>query len=325
MTVLLEASSLTKHFHSGASLFRRGHIVHALSNVSFTLERGQTLAIVGESGCGKSTLARCLAGLTPPTGGRFKLQGDDAHAMLNSEPFRFHQAVQIVFQDPYTSLNPRRTVLAAISDALRLHRICARADRPEKASELLDQVGLSAEHLQRFPHELSGGQRQRVAIARSLAVRPQILICDEPVSALDVSIQAQIINLLKMLQASMGIAYVFISHNLSLVRHISDRIAVMYLGQIVEIGDTQILNKMFLHPYSRALFDATPKIGSATRARRVLTGEVPSPLNPPSGCRFRTRCPLAAARCAEVEPELRTVRDRDVRCHFAEEMASLVA
>lgn len=322
MKTMLEARDLTKHFYSGGGLLQRAQVVHALSGVSFTLGEGETLAIVGESGCGKSTLARCLTGLSEPTGGTLALEDEDVPTMLARNPQKFRRAVQIVFQDPYASLNPRRTVLATISDALRLHKVCAHSQQREKTTELLAQVGLSAEYLYRYPHELSGGQRQRVAIARALAVGPKIVVCDEPVSALDVSIQAQIINLLKRLQSSLGIAYVFISHNLSLVRHISDRIAVMYLGQIVEMGATETLGTVLLHPYSRALFAATPEIGRdpASRPERLLTGEVPSPLDPPSGCRFRTRCPLAAPRCAEQPPDLRMVAGRSVRCHFAERM-----
>jgi oligopeptide/dipeptide ABC transporter ATP-binding protein len=323
MTALMEARDLVKEFPAGGGVFGPARVVHALSGVSFSLAPGETLAIVGESGCGKTTLARCLTGLSEPTGGTLLLEGEDVRALLANNPHQFRRAVQIVFQDPYASLNPRRTVFSSVADALRLHNICSPSERRAKVTELLAQVGLSGEYLDRYPHELSGGQRQRVAIARALAVRPRIVICDEPVSALDVSIQAQIINLLKGLQTSLGVAYVFISHNLSLVRHISDRIAVMYLGQIVEIGRTDILGRMLLHPYSRALFAATPEIGRdlATRPRRTVVGEVPSPIEPPSGCRFRTRCPLAAPLCAEQAPELHTVAGRDVRCHFAEVVA----
>jgi oligopeptide/dipeptide ABC transporter ATP-binding protein len=319
MSALLEARDLVKDFPAGGGFLAPLRIVHALSGVSFSLERGETLAIVGESGCGKTTLARCLTGLSEPTAGALLLDGEDVRALLASKPHQFRQAVQIVFQDPYASLNPRRTVFSSVADALRLHTVCPRSERRTKVAELLAQVGLSGDYLGRYPHELSGGQRQRVAIARALAARPRVVICDEPVSSLDVSIQAQIINLLKGLQGSLGIAYVFISHNLSLVRHISDRIAVMYLGQIVEIGTTETLGRMLLHPYSRALFASTPEIGRdpAMRPRRTVTGEVPSPIDPPSGCRFRTRCPWAAALCEEQAPELRVVAGRDVRCHFA--------
>jgi oligopeptide/dipeptide ABC transporter ATP-binding protein len=324
MAPLVEARDLTKHFHVGGGLLRRSRVVRALNGVSFTLERGETLAIVGESGCGKTTLALCLTGLTQPTGGTLMLAGEDAQDLLAGRPAKFRGAVQIVFQDPYASLNPRRTVFASIADGLRLHGACSAAERRNRTLDLLEQVGLSPEHLDRYPHELSGGQRQRVAIARALAVGPQVVVCDEPVSALDVSIQAQIINLLKRLQVSLGVAYIFISHNLALVRHISNRIAVMYLGQIVELGTTEILGRELLHPYSRALFAATPEIGRERGAGRVrlLVGDVPSPLDPPSGCSFRTRCPLAAPRCMEEPPALRVVAGRSVRCHFAEDIWS---
>ena len=321
---LVEARDLTKHFHAGGGLLRRSRVVHALNGVSFTLDRGETLAVVGESGCGKTTLAHCLTGLTEPTGGTLMLAGEDAHVLLARSPAKFRRAVQIVVQDPYASLNPRRTVFASIADALRLHEVCPATERRDKVIDLLDQVGLAREYLDRYPHELSGGQRQRVAIARALAVGPQMVVCDEPVSALDVSIQAQIINLLKRLQASLGVAYIFISHNLALVRHISNRIAVMYLGQIVELGATEALGRELVHPYSRALFAATPEIGRARRAAgaRMIAGDVPSPLDPPSGCSFRTRCPLAAPRCKEEPPALRVVAGRSVRCHFAEDIWS---
>jgi oligopeptide/dipeptide ABC transporter ATP-binding protein len=290
--------------------------------VSVSLDPGETLAIVGESGCGKSTLGRCLVGLTSITGGTLALDGKDSQQYLRQDPLGFHRCIQIVFQDPYASLNPRRTIQQSIADALRLHRICQHNEQRSRAAGLLERVGLSADYLDRYPHELSGGQRQRVCIARALAVEPKILVCDEPVSALDVSIQAQIINLLKDIQRQFGIAYLFISHNLALVQHISDRIAVMYLGQIVEIGTAEALRRMLLHPYSRGLFAATPVIGRTHDERKAPApiGDVPSPMHPPSGCRFRTRCHLARSYCAEHEPQLRELAGRLVRCHFAEEM-----
>lgn len=320
MTALLEARGLVKEFPVGSSLFGSQKIVHALSGVDLGVAAGETLAVVGESGCGKSTLARCLTGLIPPTAGMVALEGEDVAGMLASGSGRFRRAVQIVFQDPYASLNPRRTVGDTVMDGLRLHAICPRGERRERAAALLAQVGLSGDYLVRHPHELSGGQRQRVAIARALAVGPRVLVCDEPVSALDVSVQAQVVNLLRDLQAALGVAYVFISHNLALVRHISDRIAVMYLGQVVETGSTAAFRRRLSHPYSRALFDAAPEVGRPRADARppALEGDVPSPLAPPSGCRFRTRCPIAQARCAQEPPELRMVGDREVRCHFAE-------
>jgi oligopeptide/dipeptide ABC transporter ATP-binding protein len=318
---ILTARELRKSFSIGGSWFGKPDQLHALSNVSFDLFPRETLAIVGESGCGKSTLARCLAGLADLTSGSFVVAGRDGRAFIRDDALRFHRAVQIVFQDPHASLNPRRTVRQSIADGLRLHRICERSEEPARVTDLLLQVGLSADYLERYPHELSGGQRQRVCIARALAVDPKVLVCDEPVSALDVLIQAQIINLLKDIQRRLSIAYIFISHNLALVRQISDRIAVMYLGEIVEIGTAAVMRGTLLHPYSRALFAATPVIGSREADRtRPLTGDVPSPLHPPSGCHFRTRCQLADARCKEQKPELREVSGRLVRCHFAETM-----
>jgi oligopeptide/dipeptide ABC transporter ATP-binding protein len=322
MTALLTADGLVKTFSVGAGWFGAHDAVHALSDVSFDLESAETLAIVGESGCGKSTLARCLVGLTDLAQGALVLGGRDSREFLRQDFLGFHRFIQIVFQDPYASLNPRRTIQQSIADALRLHRICNASERRGKVAELLERVGLSGDYLDRYPHELSGGQRQRACIARALAVEPKVLVLDEPVSALDVSIQAQIINLLKDIQRRSGIAYLFISHNLALVERISDRIAVMYLGQIIEIGTAKMLRRALLHPYSRGLFAATPVIGRTgvdSKSPRLI-GDVPSPLHPPSGCRFRTRCPMARARCGAEEPKLRQLADRLVRCHFAEEM-----
>jgi oligopeptide/dipeptide ABC transporter ATP-binding protein len=318
---VLEARNLVKEYRVGSAL-GGGRTVFALSGVDLAVKPGETLAIVGESGCGKSTLARCLTGLHEPTSGYVLLDGADAQALLKRDAGRFRRAVQIVFQDPYASLNPRRTIGQSIDDGLRLHKLCARSERRGRVGELLSRVGLSDDYIDRYPHELSGGQRQRVAIARALAVAPRLIICDEPVSALDVSVQAQIINLLNDLQEQSGVAYVFISHNLALVRHISDRIAVMYLGQIVEIGDAAALGQTLVHPYSRALFGASPEIGRDRNAARAkpLEGDVPSPLDPPTGCRFHTRCPFAQERCTKDMPSLRQVAGRDVRCHRAEEM-----
>lgn len=323
---ILEARDLVKQYHVG-SAFGAGQTVHALSGIDLAVKPGETLSVVGESGCGKSTLARCLTGLDAPTSGAILLDDVDARTILRSEPGRFRRAIQIVFQDPYASLNPRRTIGQAIADGLRLHRLCARSERRARVCALLVQVGLSEDHIDRYPHELSGGQRQRVAIARALSVSPRLIVCDEPVSALDVSVQAQIINLLSDIQKATDVAYVFISHNLALVRHISDRIAVMYLGQVVEIGDAAALRAGLVHPYSQALFGASPAIDRDRNAPRPepLAGDVPSPLAPPSGCRFRTRCPVARERCAKEMPKLRPVVGRDVRCHFAEEMLTPAA
>lgn len=319
---VLSATGLVKEYNIGSGWSGQRRTVYALSGVNLSVDAGETLSIVGESGCGKSTLARCLTGLVAPTAGDIRLDGAATGELRGRDAQRFRRAVQIVFQDPYASLNPRRTVGQSIGDGLRLHNICPRAERRDRIGDLLIKVGLSPDHIDRYPHELSGGQRQRVAIARALAVEPRLIVCDEPVSALDVSVQAQIINLLNDLQASLGVAYIFISHNLSLVRHISNRIAVMYLGQVVEMGDTHTLDAALLHPYSRALFSASPEIGRDRNGARAepLSGDVPSPLAPPSGCRFRTRCPFATERCAAEPPQLRRVAGREVRCHYAESM-----
>jgi len=319
---VLEVESLIKHYPAkGGALGSRG-AVHAVDGVSFSLRRGETLAIVGESGCGKSTLARCLMRLEEPTAGCVRLNGVDITRMgaRALRPLRRH--MQIVFQDPFASLNPRWSIGALMADPLRLQAMVPRHERRKRAGELLETVGLGADYLDRYPHELSGGQRQRVAIARALAVRPDIIICDEPVSALDVSIQAQVINLLKRLQAEFGLAYIFISHDLSLVRHISDRIAVMYLGQIVEIAETRDMRRSVHHPYSQALFSAAPVPDpdlAQERPRLLLSGDVPSPLDPPSGCRFHTRCSYSQDVCRNEAPALRSVLGRHVRCHFAGE------
>ncbi|BBK38361.1 ABC transporter ATP-binding protein [Allostella sp. ATCC 35155] len=318
---VLEARDLAKRFPVAGGFGGPKRVVHALSGVSLSVAAGETLAVVGESGCGKSTLANCLTGLMEPSGGSLLLEGADVAGILRDDPMRFRRRVQIVFQDPYASLNPRRSVGDTVADALRIHRLAPRARRRTRVAELLAEVGLAPEHLDRYPHELSGGQRQRVAIARALAVEPAVVVCDEPVSALDVSIQAQVINLLRDIQARRGVAYVFISHNLALVRHIARRIAVMYLGQVVELGDAAVLRRRMLHPYSRALFAAAPEIGRPSHdpdRPPPLSGDVPSPIDPPSGCRFHTRCPHAEARCGAEEPALRAVDDRLVRCHLAE-------
>lgn len=316
---LLDARDLVRTFPVSGGWFGQQEHVHALSGVSLEVEAGETLAVVGESGCGKSTLARCLVGLTDLTAGELIVDGAESRASLRRDALAYHRFIQIVFQDPYASLNPRRTIQQSIVDALRLHRMCKRNEERTHAATLLQQVGLSDDYLGRYPHELSGGQRQRVCVARALAVSPKVLVCDEPVSALDVSIQAQIINMLKDIQRRSGIAYIFISHNLNLVLHISDRIAVMYLGQIVEIGTAETMRERMLHPYSRALFAATPVIGRHADERpNLLSGDVPSPIHPPSGCRFRTRCSMAAGICATETPQLRLVTNRMVRCHFAE-------
>ncbi len=319
---ILAVENLVKHYRLKGALFGRPRIVHALDGVTLTLEERQTLAVVGESGCGKSTLARCLLHLTEPTSGTIRLAGEDVTYPSREQRRTIPRSLQIVFQDPYASLNPRRTIYQTISDPLRLHSGQGRAERRRTALDLLDRVGLGAEYMDRHPHELSGGQRQRVAIARALAVRPKVVVCDEPVSALDVSIQGQVIALLKRLQAEFGISYLFISHDLRLVQRISDLVAVMYLGQIVELAQTADLRQRIKHPYSQALFSATPIPDPAKarhRRRIVLSGDVPSPITPPTGCRFHTRCPYRQDVCVTQAPALRPIGDRLVRCHFADQ------
>lgn len=321
--IVLECQDLVKHYTIGSGLFSNAARVHALDGVTLQLRRGETLAVVGESGCGKSTLARCLMRLDEPTSGTIRLAREDISHLGGSAIRALRRKLQIVFQDPYASLNPRRTIFQTIADPLRIHGIAKGRARGERVKELLRTVSLGEEFMSRYPHELSGGQRQRVAIARALAVDPDAIICDEPVSALDVSIQAQVINLLKRLQLDRQLSYLFISHDLSLVMHISDRIAVMYLGQVVELADRSDLAQGALHPYSKALFSAAPipdPDAAAARKRTVLSGDLPSPVNPPSGCRFQGRCPYVQSRCVEQGPELRRVGDRLVRCHFAEEI-----
>ena len=317
---VLEAIDLVKHYPVKQGLFGRARQVHALDGVSLDLKHGETLAVVGESGCGKSTLAKCLMRLEDPTSGRVILQGRDITTLGKRALRGLRRQMQIVFQDPYSSLNPRWSIGSIVGDPIRLHESIDRATRRLRVAELLETVGLGAQFMDRHPHELSGGQRQRVAIARALAANPAIIICDEPVSALDVSIQAQVINLLKRLQAKFGIAYLFISHNLALVQHISDRIAVMYLGEIVEFADARAMRSGVMHPYSQALFSAAPVAdpeAAARKTRIILVGDVPSPLQPPGGCRFHTRCPYRKPVCADEAPALRPVEGRWVRCHFA--------
>jgi oligopeptide transport system ATP-binding protein len=316
--VVLETRGLAKHFPS-----RKG-AVRAVDGVDLQLRRGETLGIVGESGCGKSTLAKLLVGLERPTEGSVMVRGQNMAELRGADLRRSRRHIQMVLQDPYTSLNPRMTVGDIIGEPYEIHPdVVPRAQRARVVQELLDVVGLSPDHINRYPHQFSGGQRQRIGIARALALKPEIIICDEPVSALDVSIQAQVINLLGSLQREFRLSYIFIAHDLSVVRHISDRVAVMYLGKIVEVGPDQAIYEQPTHPYTQALLSAGPVPDPRLRGRRdqiVLDGDVPSPANPPSGCRFRTRCWKAQGVCAQHEPQLE-MRQRSPHpsaCHFAE-------
>jgi oligopeptide/dipeptide ABC transporter ATP-binding protein len=312
--VILEVRNLVKHFHVSGGGFLGGHsaVVKAVDDVSLSIRRGETLGLVGESGCGKTTTGRCILMLERPTSGQVMFEGRDLTTLAPSELRAVRRKIQVIFQDPYSSLNPRMTVGQMIAEPIAVHGIVReRKARNERVQELLSVVGLLPAMGDRYPHELSGGQRQRVGIARALALEPSLIVCDEAVSALDVSIQAQIINLLENLQNRFGLTYLFVAHDLSVVRHISDRVAVMYLGKMQEITDRASLYAEPLHPYTKALLSAVPipdPVVEATRERTVLKGEVPSALNPPSGCVFHPRCPIAIEECKRVVPGLKEVR-----------------
>jgi len=328
---LLRVEHLVKHFPltQGIIFKRPVGAVQAVDDVSFELRRGETLGLVGESGCGKTTTAKTLLRLEEPTSGAAYFNGQDIFQLSRSELRTARRQIQIIFQDPYASLNPRMTIGDIITEAWEIHPdVVPRAERSGRARDLLERVGLPGESLDRYPHQFSGGQRQRVGIARALTLNPDLIICDEPVSALDVSVQAQVINLLEEIQDEFGIAYIFVAHDLSVVRHISDRVAVMYLGRIVEIGDEDDIYEKATHPYTQALLSAVPvpnPEGREHRTRIMLEGDLPNPADPPSGCRFRTRCFKAQPKCAEEDPALidRTGHGHPSACHFPEVLVSM--
>ncbi|MFE9954438.1 ABC transporter ATP-binding protein [Micromonospora sp. NPDC005299] len=326
---IIEVRDLVKHYPVTRGVVFKKTIgqVKAVDGVSFDLRAGETLGVVGESGCGKSTLARVLMNLEKPTAGQVLYKGQDISKLSGGALRRLRRQIQLVMQDPYTSLNPRMTVGDLIGEPFEIHpEVAPRRSRRDKVKELLDLVGLNPEHINRYPHQFSGGQRQRIGIARALALRPEVIVCDEPVSALDVSIQAQVMNLLEKLQAEFGLSYVFIAHDLSVVRHLSDRVAVMYLGKMVEVGTEDEIYERPTHPYTQALLSAVPVPDPTVRESKAiirLQGDVPSPVSPPSGCRFRTRCWKAQDVCAQEAPllQIRPGSDHPSACHFAEKRA----
>jgi oligopeptide/dipeptide ABC transporter ATP-binding protein len=319
---LIQVKNLVTYFPVRSGLLQRTVAwVQAVDDVSFTIRKGETLGLVGESGCGKTTVGRSLLRLVEPTSGSVIFEGKDVLSLRKKELKDLRRDMQIIFQDPYASLDPRVPIGESVMEGLNIHKIGNRHDRYDFMIETLRKVGLEDYHARRYPHEFSGGQRQRIGIARALALKPKFIICDEPVSALDVSIQSQVLNILKDLQADFNLTYLFIAHNLSVVEHISERVAVMYLGKIVELTARDTLFKLPLHPYTQALMSAIP-IADPTlkRQRTILKGDVPSPLNPPSGCRFHPRCPVARENCSVEEPILREIRPgHQVACHYAED------
>ena len=324
---LLQVEHLKQYFPAGG-MGKNRKFVKAVDDVSFFVNKGETLGLVGESGCGKTTTGRSILRLYEPTGGKITFDGNvilDVENKVKVDMLRYRQKMQMVFQDPYASLDPRMTVGDIVGEAIDIHKLAAnKKERHDRIISMLEKVGLNSEHANRYPHEFSGGQRQRVGIARALAVNPQFIVCDEPISALDVSIQAQVVNMFEELQEQMGLTYLFIAHDLSVVKHISDRIGVMYLGKMVELADSYELVARSLHPYTKSLISAIPiadPIKARASKRIVLQGDVPSPLNPPTGCRFRTRCPYADECCAQKEPEWREVeKGHYVACHHVEKI-----
>lgn len=318
--LLLEVNNLVKYFPIRAGFLRRivNH-VRAVDGVSFTVHKGETLGLVGESGCGKTTTARTILRLQEPTSGSIRFEGQDLLKLRKRELRLKRRDMQIIFQDPYSSLNPRLTVGQIIGEPLRIHKMVAGADLEARVKSLLEKVGLASYHYRRYPHEFSGGQRQRIGIARALALNPKLIVCDEPVSALDVSIQSQILNLLEDLQKEFDLTYLFIAHNLSVVKHISDRVGVMYLGKLVEMTTSNKLYAEPLHPYTQVLLSAIPQPDARRERKRIVVqGDVPSPINPPAGCRFHTRCPYVVDRCKSEVPEWSEVRpEHFVACHLA--------
>ena len=322
---LVQEFNLTKDFLDKVK-FKNGHfslenrVVHAVNNVSFDVEQGEVFSLVGESGCGKSTTARTIIKLIEPKSGKIIFDGRDITRLKPQEMRPIRREMQMIFQDPYASLNPRQKIMEILTEPMLFHKLCSsKAEAQEKAIHLLERVGLSSEQANRYPHQFSGGQRQRISIARALATSPEFLVCDEPTSALDVSVQAQVLNIMKDLQREQGLTYLFISHNLAVVRHVSDQVGVMYLGRLVELADKHTLFDTPRHPYTVMLLDAIPKMHDTGKARTPVQGEVPNPLNPPPGCAFNPRCPHVNERCRTERPQLLTLRGIRIACHAVEE------